>query len=296
MKDKSPQAEHSLDATDLLLILTIVRAGTLAAAGKRMGVDQSTIFRALQRLEKRLGISLFDRLRTGSKPTEAAVVLAQHAERIEAEIEGARISAGSADGPAQGLVRISTTDVLLSGIVIPSLSELILREPLLAFETTVSYQLANLSKRDADIALRVTTKPPENMVGRSLGAVKEAVFGSKEGQKQIKPLGLLKSNWIDLDDTVPNYLASKWRNRVAPESRVVLRASSIQTVFDSVVKGVGVAVLPVFMTRGRKDLVRLSENIQECEAQLWLLAHPGSRHLKRVSTVFRHMADTISLD
>jgi len=296
MRTKVLEMLRPLTAGDLQLILALVRSGTLAKAGKRLGVDQSTVFRSLQRLERGLGTVLFDRSQTGCRPTETAELLAQHAERIESEIEGAKLAVGSADGPAQGLVRISTTDVLLHGLVIPSLTQLARREPMLSYEVTASYELANLSKRDADIALRATKRPPEHMIGRSLGAITEAVFGSKLAWPSRKSFDLTQVKWVDLDDAIPNHPASKWRKRIAPNASLVLRATSIQTVFDSVVNGVGVAVLPVFMTRGRKDIIRLSEDIEECETHLWLLTHPESRGLKRVSIVFRHMAETISLE
>lgn len=296
MTTQPSHKSQTLGADDLQLVLALARTGTLAAAGKRMGVDQSTVFRALQKLEKRLGFVLFDRVRTGCRPTETAEQLAQHAEIIEAEIEAARSTIATADGPAHGLVRISTTDVLLNALVIPSLSILIRTEPLLRFEMSSGYQLANLSKRDADIALRVTTKPPNNMIGRSLGAIKEAVFALKHDNGQVGSSDLSTLPWIELDDSIPNNPAFKWRNRVAPAASTVLRAPSIQTLFDCVVSGIGIAVLPVFMTRGNKHLVRLSEDIPECNKHLWLLAHPDSRHLRRVSVVYRHMADTIILE
>lgn len=294
--DQSGHASQTLDSADLQLVLALARTGTLAAAGRRMGVDQSTVFRALQKLEKRLGLVLFDRVRTGCRPTATAEQLAQHAEKIEAELEAARVTAGSADGPAQGLVRISTTDVLLNALVIPSLSVLVKTEPLLRFEISAGYQLANLSRRDADIALRVTTRPPGNMIGRSLGAVKEAVFGLKRNTGQTASSKLWTLPWVELDDSIADNPAFKWRRHAAPAASVVLHAPSIQTLFDCVVNGIGIAILPVFMTQGNKDFLRLSEDIPECEKQLWLLSHPDSRHLRRVSAVYRHMAETITLE
>ena len=295
MKDQPSHASQTLDSADLQLILALARTGTLAAAGRRMGIDQSTVFRALQKLEKRLGLVLFDRARTGCRPTVTAEQLAGHAEKIEAELEAARLTASSTDGPAQGLVRISTTDVLLSAFVVPSLSLLIRTEPLLRFEVSAGYQLANLSKRDADIALRVTTNPPNNMIGRSLGVVKEAVFGLRRNVAHTGPSDLLALPWLELDDSISDNPAVKWRSRMAPAANVVLRAPSIQVLFDCVVNGIGIAILPVFMTRGNKELMRISEEISECEKHLWLLAHPDSRHLRRVSAVYRHMAETITL-
>ena len=293
--DEEAKTRALLETADLQLILAIARSGTLLAAGKRLGVDQSTVFRSLQKLEKRLGTVLFERSRTGCQPTETADALARHAERIETELEAARVSAGGADGPVQGLVRISTTDVL-RGIVIAALGSLKEQEPLLRYALFASYRLANLSKRDTDIALRATKTPPEHMIGKSLGPIREAVFACKAVSDTPNSELLQQASWIELDEPVQHQAASDWRKRVAPNAHIILRVGSIQAAFDAVVSGLGVAILPIFMCRGREDLVRLSDDIKQSETQLWLLAHPESRNLRRVSVVYRHLADSISVE
>lgn len=64
---------------------------------------------------------------------------------------------------------------------------------------------------------------------------------------------------------------------------------------ELVAAGLGVGVLPIFLTQSRTDLNQLTDVIDECQTELWLLTHPESRHLRRVATVFRHLSDSLRL-
>ena len=113
------QTQGQLGAGELAVLLALVRAGTLAGAGPLLGVDGSTVFRSVQRAEKALGQRLFERSRTGYRPTELGIRLAEHAERIEAELDAARRVAQSKVGAVGGTVRLSTTDTILHGLLCP---------------------------------------------------------------------------------------------------------------------------------------------------------------------------------
>ena len=173
------QPKRTLTASDLDVLLALVRAGNLAGAGQLIGVDGSTVFRSVRRAETSLGQRLFERSRAGYRPTEVGLRLAQHAERIEAELEGARSTAQADVGAASGTVRVSTTDTILYGLLMPVLRGLMAQHPQLQIELSASNQLANLTQRDADIALRATKRPPLHVVGRPLGQIRAALFGAR---------------------------------------------------------------------------------------------------------------------
>src|SRR5262245_7957660 len=97
---------RELGAAELALLLALVRGGNLPAAAQLAGVDTSTVFRTLQRAERSLGQRLFERSRAGYRATELATRLAEHAERIEAELEAARSAAQAREATVSGLVRI----------------------------------------------------------------------------------------------------------------------------------------------------------------------------------------------
>src|SRR5437762_1555023 len=102
------KTQYRIDPGDLEVTLALVRGGTLATAGERLGVDASTVFRSLQRIERGLGRPLFERTRSGYVATEMATELAEHAERLEAALEAARSAVESAPSQISGTVRITT--------------------------------------------------------------------------------------------------------------------------------------------------------------------------------------------
>src|SRR5690606_20439622 len=146
--------QYQLSAADIEIVLALVRGATLAGAGERLGVDASTVFRGVQRIERGLGQRLFERTRTGYEPGELAHRIAQHAEEMEAALEAARSAAEATPARVSGSVRITTTDTLLHGLLAPALATLKDEHPLLHFELHTGNELASLTRRDADIALR----------------------------------------------------------------------------------------------------------------------------------------------
>jgi len=291
---------HPLDPSDLSLLLALVRGGTLARAATTLGVDTSTVFRKAQRIEKRLGQRLFERSRAGYRPTELAQGLAGHAERIEAELEAARAATRARDAQLDGLVRLSTTDTLLQGLVLPALQGLARAHSRLQFELHAGNEPVNLTRREADVALRATRRPPPHLVGRELGTIHAAVYAARPpglapGERPPPPPDLAGCAWVAPDEALPDHLSVLWRRRHLPRVQPQWRVNSILSVFDAVRLGLGVGIVPVFLAQTCEQLVPLTPPLPECDTQLWLLTHPESRHLRRIATVASHLAGAIKL-
>jgi len=290
------KTQYKLTANDLDILLTLIRTGTLAEAGLRLGVDGSTVFRSVQRIERGLGQRLFERSRAGYLPTEFTLNLAAHAERIETELENARSAAQQEPVQVSGVIRITSTDTLMNGLIVPALKPIYSTHPLLRFELHSGNELANLTRRDADIALRATRHPPQHLIGKELGIIRVALFAAKESELQtLDDVIEMNSAWIAPDDALPEHPSVLWRKRQFPKITPTYLVSSIATVMESVIQGLGVGVIPLFMAEGREDLKQLTPPITESETQLWLLTHAESRHLRRVSVVFTHLANHIKL-
>ncbi len=289
--------QYRIGASDLEVILALVRTGTLAKAGERLSVDASTVFRSVQKMEKGLGQQLFARSRSGYLPSELAQELARHAERLEAELEGARSAAQMDPEHVSGSVRITTTDTILHGLIAPALKPLHVRHPLLGFDLHAGNELANLTRRDADIAVRATGRPPQHLVGKHVGPIRVALFSARHGGISAFDEGAADAaSWIAPDDALPEHPSVLWRRKHFPRVVPAYRVNSILTVAELVSQGLGIGLLPTFLTRARTDLVQLTEVLDECQTELWLLTHAESRHLRRVSTVFTHLAQNLSLD
>lgn len=288
--------QYRMSPGDLEVTLALVRGGTLATAGERLGVDASTVFRALQRIERGLGRALFERSRSGYVATELASELAEHAERMEAALEAARSSAEAAPAQISGTVRITTTDTVLHGLVAPALRSLQTTHPMLSYELHTGNELASLTRRDADIAVRATKRPPPHLVGKQVGPIRVALYAARKGGvRQFAEVESGKSDWIAPDDALPEHPSVVWRKRRFPKAVPRYRVSSILSVLELVALGLGVGVVPLFLAEGRSDLVRLTEALDECETELWLLTHPESRHLRRVGAAYSHLAQALEL-
>lgn len=293
MKASIARPQYDLTAADLQVVLALVRGGTLAEAAQRGGSDPSTVFRALQRLERSLGQRLFERSRQGYLPSEAALDVARHAERIEAELEAARAAASGASAPVSGRVRLTTTDSVLRGLVLPCVPALAREHPLLQLELRATNELLSLTRRDADIALRATPKPPGHLVGRPLGLIRFAVCGLRARGARPQPLDAC--DWIAPDEAMPEHPSVRWRRKHLPKVAPRHLVDGIVGVADAVRCGLGVGVLPLFMLEHEPQLKALSDPLDGCESQLWLLAHPESRHLRRIAAVYQHLGDAIRL-
>jgi len=290
------KTQYRLETADLEVTLALVRGRTLAAAAERLGVDASTVFRSLQRIERGLGRPLFERSRSGYVATELATQLAGHAEAMEVAVEAARSAAQAEPSQVSGTVRITTTDTVLHGLVAPTLPALREVHPLLVYELHAGSELASLTRRDADIAVRATQRPPPHLVGKRVGTLRVAVYAARKGAARARAaVEAGSADWIAPDDALPEHPSVSWRKRHHPKVEPCYRVNSILSVLELVALGLGVGVVPLFLAAGRRDLVALSEPLESAETDLWLLAHPESRHLRRVAAVYGHLARSLSL-
>lgn len=289
------ETQYRISPADLELVLALVRGGSLAEAAKRLEVDASTVFRAVQRLEKQLGQRLFERSRSGYLPGEQALALARHGERMEVALDQARAEVAQGGNEVAGLVRLTTTDTMME-LLLPALAGIASRHPALEFELSATNQLANLSRREADLALRPSRNPPDYLVGKQLGLVRYAVYAAPAYlQAHPASTALDQHVWVAPDDSLPTHPSVKWRQKHLPRLRPRYRCNSILSVAQTVRAGLGVGIFPCYMVKDFDGLVALTEPLADCEVGLWLLTHPESRHLRRVSVMFQELGQALAL-
>ncbi|TFY85652.1 LysR family transcriptional regulator [Pseudomonas nabeulensis] len=284
---------YQIDYPDLSLILALVRGGTLARAAALLRVGVSTVFRAVRRLEAALGQTLFEKGRAGYLPTSLARDLAQQAERAEQALEAARIGVEQGGEVVSGTVRLTCTDSVLQGLLLPALAQFMPAYPALVLELSTSNDFANLSRRDADIALRLTRTPPEHLVGRCLGTVAYQVCASPAYARQHLGRELADLAWIAPDDFLPDHPAVAWRREHLPGVRPSYRCNSMLSVTELVRAGMGVAALPDFLLDDR--LQPLGPALAGHDTALWLLTRPDCRALRSVVTLFDELGRCVRM-
>ena len=279
--------QYQIDHTDLSLVLALVRGRSLARAAELLQVDVSTVFRAVRRLEAALGVALFEKSRRGYEPSETARALAEQAERAEQALDAARVALELGKQVVSGTVRLTCTDAVLSSLLLPALARFMPNYPALALELVTSNDFANLSRRDADLALRLTNEPPEHLVGRRLAKVSYVVCARDDGQDRSD---LARQSWIAPDEAMPDHATVLWRLREWPGVTPNYRCSSMYAVAQLARAGLGVAALPDFVLRAHPELKALGPPLTGCDTELWLLTRPDCRALRSVQTLFEELS------
>lgn len=265
---------------DLRLIRAVAEAHGLPGAAAQIGVNHSTVFRRLKQIEDLLGLVLFERHRTGYTPTAAGEEIVALAERLGEEIRTVtRRLIGRGASPA-GELRVTTADSLLVYLLTPLLGRFRETCPDLRLDIVVSNQALNLSKRDADVAIRATDRPPENLVGRRMAQIAWALYG-RTGEP-VDPERIYERNWVSLGDNMAALQTVRHVNeRVAPE-RIAYKVNSVLGLAEAVEAGLGIGHLPCFVADAMPTLTRLAPPEPSFAADLWLLTHPDLRHAPRV--------------
>ena len=282
-----------LDWESLRTVLAVARSKSLAGAARALELQHSTVFRRIEEVERRLGQPLFDRNRGGWTANELGETAARAAQAMEeAALEAERRLLG-ADGRLTGTVRLATSE-MIGGYLLPRLVKDFLAEhPGVEVELDVSNRSLDLTRREADLALRATRDPPETLVGRKVAALHYAVYAAPSLLPRGKAPDLEALPWIGFDERMANMQIARWFGRAMPDVRPRLRIDSFATMLRVAAAGAGAAVLPVFAASQEKALVRVTDMVPDVHMELWLLSHPDMRGNARVRTLADHLAATV---
>jgi DNA-binding transcriptional LysR family regulator len=191
------------------------------------------------------------------------------------------------DSEIHGTVRITSTDTIAATVLGGMLAKLHARHPQLLIENIISHDAFNITKRDADIAIRHTISPPEMLIGHCLTKVRYAVYGSRRfaGRARRSP-DLATVPWVAPDESPVEFRFNQWLREKGHASQVVLRCNSFVALAGAVKAGVGVGILSCFTAETLGGVVRLSPVIPEVDWEYWILTHPELRGVARVATVY----------
>lgn len=279
----------SVDWDEFRFVKAVADQEGLTAAAAQLGINHSTAFRRLTALEAKLGVRLFDRLRTGYVPTSCGRAMIEAAGRIEADVTRfERAAAGRGDAPA-GELRVTAPAGLAADPLMPVLAAFNARYPEIRITLILSEEALNLSRRDADVAIRVSREPNETLVGRRLAAVAWAVYGLAG-----RAYGdLAQEDWVSPGPEVAGGAFTLFVGERVPADRVRLRINTVTGLDAAVAAGLGVGPLPCFAADANPALRRLSGPHPELGADLWVLTHPDLRHAARVRVFMEHFAEAM---
>lgn len=261
---------------DFRLVKMIAEHRALGPAADALKLNHSTVFRKLNQLEDHLGTRVFERSRSGYSLTAAGeemlVIASQMAEAVN---DFERRIAGM-DARPSGELRVTTTDTLFSHLLAPIFASFREQFPGITLDVIVESRALNLSRRDADVAIRASSDPPETLVGRRIAPIVWAPYGrneiSIENNIYDTPI-----HWIGFGEPISASNAGRWFMSRVPHNRIVMNASSVATLAQGVEAGIGAGFLPCFLGDQMPALRRLGPPVPTIASHLWLLTHADLR-------------------
>ena len=277
------------DWDDLRTFLMIARHHTLSGAARALGVQQPTMGRRLEALEQRAGTKLLQKTPAGYVLTEAGEAVLGNVERIEAETVAVERQIAGKDVKLEGTVRLTTLETLAAEVLSPVLAAFRLSHPFVQVEVVASSRSLSLTKREADVALRLAQFKQPDLVVRHVGDVAYGLYAS--------PGYLERSGMPDwgggahghtLVLTEPDLIETpemRWLRSVAPQATVALVSNSRVVHRAAARDGLGIACLARYLGDGVPELVRLAGPNTAGPTpvrELWLGVHGDMRHTPRI--------------
>lgn len=281
-------SNYRIDWEDLRFVLAVAETNSLAAAARSLGVNHTTVLRRVGAFEQKLGVRLFDRLPTGYTLTAGGEeLLAVSRQMAETVTELERRLTGQ-DLRLEGSLRITTTDTLMASVLPSVLAAFRERHPGVLLEVATANAFANLTHRDADVAVRPAMDPPETLVGRRISGIAFAIYAAPAylQERSLEPtddMAVADERWIGLSDALAGSSVARWMRASLPGSASMLRCDSLVAAREAAVAGLGLVGLPCYLGERTSGLVRIGSPVPEMATALWILTHEDLRRTARVS-------------
>jgi DNA-binding transcriptional LysR family regulator len=283
----------ALNWDEFRIVKAIAETQSLGGAAERLGLNHSTMFRRLTALETRLGMRLFERERSGYRPTAAGedmIALATLMGDTIAEFER-RVS--SNDVRLSGHVRLTTLNPIGVLMLPPILAALMAAYPGLHVDLVLTESPPDLFLGEADVALRCLRGPPsDSLFGRRIAPSQWAVYAAPAlmtDTGERKP----EAPWVVPGEGFGPLEARRWLDRHVEPWRRAATSSDLLVMADLAARGAGVALLPCFVGCAKPQLRRVGATVPELDGALWLVAKPQALRTPRVRALFEFVADEL---
>jgi len=282
---------------DFEIILAIATEGSLSGASRVLGVSHATVFRRLGEVEQRLGVTLFERSRTGYRPTLAGEELADTARIMDEAALAAERKVAGRDLEPSGEIYTTTTDSLLMGLLAPLFTQFQDKYPAIVLDVAVSNQLFNLTRREADVAIRPSNLPPDNLIGRRLATIGQAVYGHRSlGLTPGASIDTLASQpWIGAGPRLQDSALDQWMTKHELKAACVYRVDTLVSILSAIRSRMGLAVLPCYLADNDPEIIQLSDPIPELEYGLWFLMHPDLRGVVKIHALKDFLMEAVQM-
>lgn len=281
-----------MDWNGLQVFLAVVQSGSVRAAGERLQMGHATVARRIGSLETAMGTRLFDRLAAGYVLTPAGETLVPVAERVEAELLSAERKLAGSDRTLAGSIQLTLPDVVATHLLMPALASFKNTYPNIIVDAVTSYQTADLSRRESDVALRfVVSTPPEHLIGNKLADLAYCAYATPDYLAKHDLSDPTSAAWIGhgTAESFQRWIAGSPYPHLP--TGALLHSQELQ--YRAALNGMGIADLLCFLGDADSRLVRVPKSKPSKQQTLWLLRHRDSRNTARLQVFAEFLQTTL---
>lgn len=282
-----------LEWNDLTVILAICRGGTLSGAARALGQNHSTIFRKINAIEDKTGVRFFERLPDGYAMTDAGNSAMRYAERIESEVHALSREVLGQDMRLQGKIRVTAPEGMTTQIMPTMLAEFCRQHPEVSVEIAGGHGALDLTRREADVAIRATRKPPDASLGRRVCDFRFAIYSSPKYMKRNRDKPMHEQQWCMIPGIIEWLVPHVFKKKEQGERQVVFASNTTLAVINATAAGMGFTLMPCYVGDTDKRLVRVGDPIEALTIELWILTHPDLRYTARVKALIAYLYDAL---
>jgi DNA-binding transcriptional LysR family regulator len=296
-KGESPL--KALDWEQVRLFLAVARERSLSGASARLALDVSTVSRRLDRLEEDVGSALFDRTRDGTTPTALAEQMLAHAEEMELAAIRFASAGANVETEVEGTVRLTVLPGVADTFVAPAFARLVERYPRLVLEFDASIGYADLTRHEADLAIRSVRPTSGDLVALKLVASRSRPLASPAYARELGKLkSLADARWIGWGRDLAHLPDSQWLRKHAPTVTPVLRTSHLASQLAAARTGLGVVLAAHQFAGDTLVEVPHAKALDPAWAELpegaiWLVGHKALRRVPRIAAVWDFIVETV---
>jgi DNA-binding transcriptional LysR family regulator len=278
---------------DLGVLLAVHRRGTLAGAAEDLRVNPSTVSRRLRALEDDLGARLVDRTPDGLRATDLAIRLLPHAEQAETAANAAAAEAAGEDRAPEGRVRVACAEGFGVYVIAPLLPAFFEQNPGIQVDLSVSTDVVDLSRREADIAIRFVRPTDGDLVMRRVAASPGyAGFVSQDYARRHADLSVESVDWIGWSESKAHLPEAQLFERLVGRP-ARFRCDNLVVMMEAMRAGAGAVLLP--MAFRLPGAVQVPGTVMvDAEVPVFVVTHRALRDVPRVRVVSDWLVEVLS--
>ncbi len=291
-----------VDWDDWKVVYELALCGTASKTARRLGMNVTTVIRRIDRIERRLGVTLFERGRDGARATLQTEAILNDLASLHSTTDRIETQIMELDAVPSGEVKLSLNMHVFNNLLANVPLSLHAAYPKIKLILDVTDRVVDLKKREADVVIRGSNDPDPSLYGRRIRRLDYAVYGNRTWADRLMPDGAkIESSdihkdvlWIGYDDSVDVTAPAQWMRKSVSEDRIVVSSTETAVMAEIASTGLALAVLPRLVADCRPKLIDITASIPGLYTELWLLTLRELRNTARVAALIDLIFDELA--